>query len=66
MSAEDLPEAGQAVLERVARFRQAARLAVHAPAPVRARCLALMDLMAMVREEADPTVRLWAEQSCLG
>lgn len=63
MSADDLPEAGQAVLERVARFRQAARLAVEASASARDRCLALMDLMGMVREEPDPTIRQWAEQA---
>jgi hypothetical protein len=54
---------GEAILARVHRFREAARLAVEAQASVRDRCLALMELMGMVREEADPTIRLWAEQA---
>jgi hypothetical protein len=51
------------VLARVRRFREAARLAVRADAPVRDRCLALLDIADMARDEPDPTIRTWAERA---
>jgi len=51
------------VLARVRRFREAARLAVRADAPVTDRCLALLDIAEMAREEPDPTTRTWAERA---
>ncbi len=49
------------VLARVRRYRQAARMAVEADAPVKVRCLALLDLADAVRDESDLLVRRWAE-----
>lgn len=61
MSAEALE--GEDVLARVHRFRQAARLAVEAPASLRDRCLALLEIADMARREPDPTIRTWAERA---
>lgn len=49
------------VVARVRRYRQAARMAVEADAPMKTRCLALLDLADAARREPDLLVRRWAE-----
>jgi hypothetical protein len=64
MSAEDLPDAGQAVLDRVREYRTAARKIVEAEwATVKRRCLGLLELQDAARAEPDLTVRTWAERA---
>jgi hypothetical protein len=50
-----------AILERLARYRAAARMAAETDRPLRLRLLALLDLMDAARAEADETLRGWAE-----
>lgn len=50
-------------LERLGEYRRAARTAVHAAAPVKTRCLALLDLGAAARAEEERTARDWAERA---
>ena len=64
MSAEDLPEDGQAILERVREYRLAARKIVEADwVSVHRRCLGLLELQDAARAEPDLTIRTWAERS---
>jgi hypothetical protein len=64
MSAEDLPEDGQAVLDRVREYRRAARKIVETEwASVQRRCLGLLELQDAARAEPDLTIRTWAERS---
>ncbi|HXF72756.1 MAG TPA: hypothetical protein VNO79_09140 [Actinomycetota bacterium] len=49
-------------LERLARYREAARTCVRADAPVARRLLALVKVTMLAREEEDPTLRAWAER----
>lgn len=63
MIISDLPEAARNVLVNVAEYRAAARRAVHADRPVRAKCLALLDLAASARRESESVVRDWIEQA---
>jgi hypothetical protein len=58
VSAED-----EDVLARVRRYREAARLTVRADASVKDRCLALLEIGDMAREEPDPTIRTWGEHA---
>ncbi|HYZ12239.1 MAG TPA: hypothetical protein VFA08_01340 [Actinomycetota bacterium] len=51
------------VLARVRRYREAARIAVRADASFKDRCLALLDIADMAREEEDVTIRTWAERA---
>lgn len=60
---DDLPEAARATLATVAEYRAAARRAVHADRPLRAKCLALLDLAASARREPDSVVRDWSAQA---
>jgi hypothetical protein len=55
--------ADEEILARVHRFREAARGAVRADAPFTDRCLALLDIADMAREEPDLTIRTWAERA---
>jgi hypothetical protein len=50
------------ILARVRRFREAARRAVHADASFKDRCLALLEIADMARDESDPVVKLWSER----
>lgn len=61
MSAEALE--GEHVLGRVRRYREAARMTVRAEASVRERCLALLEIADMARQESDLTIRTWAERA---
>jgi hypothetical protein len=64
MSAEDFPEAGQAILDRVREYRRAARKIVEADwVRTHRRCLALLELAERARAEEDLTVRTWSERS---
>ena len=64
MSAEDLPEAGLAVLNRVREYRRAAHKIVEAEwVSVHRRCLGLLELQDAARAEADLTIRTWAERA---
>ena len=64
MSSEDLPEAAQAVLDRVREYRHAARKIVEADwVSVHRRCSALLELAERARVETDLTVRTWSERS---
>lgn len=49
------------VLDRVAEFRKAARIAVDSPSELRKRLLALIEIMDMARREPDPVVARWSE-----
>ena len=61
VSAEALE--GEHVLGRVRRYREAARMTVRAEASVRERCLALLEIADMARQESDLTIRTWAERA---
>lgn len=64
MSAEDLPDDGQAILERVREYRLAARKIVEAGwVSVHRRCLGLLELQDAARAEPDLIIRTWSERS---
>jgi hypothetical protein len=51
------------VLGRIRRYRQVARTVVESSKTVRERCLGLLELIDAARDEADSTVRHWAEMA---
>lgn len=52
------------LLARIRRYREAARTTVRTPGVSdRDRCLALLQLADMARDEEDPTIRTWAERA---
>jgi hypothetical protein len=58
------PEDSITVLERVAKYREAARIAVTTKVvDPRRNLLALLDLADAARQEPDPTIRLWSERA---
>lgn len=63
MSAGDLPEADQAILDRVREYRLAARKIIEADwVSVHRRCLGLLELQEAARAESDLIVRTWSER----